>query len=98
MNDVRDDPSPPDQGFAAFHAKLPDAPDLWPWLELAEGAKPPVLYLGIGSGRLAVPLSAAGIEMVGVDSHPGMLDRLRGQLPPPELIQSRIEDPARGRR
>lgn len=51
-----------------------------------------MLYLGIGGGRLAAPLSTAGIELVGVDSHPGMLDRLRERLPRTELIQSRIED------
>jgi len=89
---VRDDPSRPDPGFAELYAQLPDATDLWPWLELAQGATPPVLYLGIGSGRIGVPLSAAGIELVGVDSHPGMLDRLRERLPRTELIQSRIED------
>jgi hypothetical protein len=92
MASVRDDPSKPDAGFAELYAQLPDATDLWPWLELAQGATPPVLYLGIGSGRLAAPLSAAGIELVGVDSHPGMLERLRERLPGTELIQSRIED------
>ena len=98
MASVRDDPSNPDAGFAELYAQLPDATDLWPWLELARGATPPVLYLGIGSGRIAVPLSAAGIELVGVDSHPGMLQRLRGRLLRTELIQSRIEDLALGRR
>jgi Methyltransferase domain len=98
MASVRDDPSNPDAGFAELYAQLPDATDLWPWLELARGATPPVLYLGIGSGRIAVPLSAAGIELVGVDSHPGMLERLRLRLPQTELIQSRIEDLALGRR
>ena len=98
MASVRDDPSTPDTGFAELYAQLPDATDLWPWLELAQGATPPVLYLGIGSGRLAVPLSAAGIEMVGVDSHPGMLDRIRERLPQTELIRSRIEDLELGRR
>ncbi|TMC63370.1 MAG: class I SAM-dependent methyltransferase [Chloroflexota bacterium] len=92
MTVVRDDPSRPDPGFAELYAQLPDATDLWPWLELAQGATPPVLYLGIGSGRIGVPLNAAGIELVGVDSHPGMLDRLRERLPRTELIQSRIED------
>jgi hypothetical protein len=98
MASVQDDPSNPDAGFAELYAQLPDATDLWPWLELAQGATPPVLYLGIGSGRIAVPLSAAGIELVGVDSHPAMLDRLRGRLPRTELIQSRIEDLALARR
>jgi hypothetical protein len=98
MASVRDDPSNPDAGFAELYAQLPDTNDLWPWLDLARGATPPVLYLGIGSGRLAVPLSAAGIVVVGIDSHPGMLDRLRERLPGTELIQSRIEDLELGRR
>jgi hypothetical protein len=98
MTIVRDDPSSPDEGFAELYAQLPDASDLWPWLELAQEAAPPVLYLGIGTGRLAVPLQAAGIEMVGVDSHPGMLARLRQRLPATELIQSRIEDLDLGRK
>ncbi|MDQ6712809.1 MAG: class I SAM-dependent methyltransferase [Candidatus Dormibacteraeota bacterium] len=98
MSVVRDDPSNPDEGFAELYAQLPDATDLSPWLELAQAAAPPVLYLGIGAGRLAVPLHAAGIELVGVDSHPGMLSRLRRRLPDTELIQSRIEDLDLGRR
>ncbi len=97
MTIVRDDPSMPDEGFAELYAQLPDATDLSPWLELAQAAAPPVLYLGIGTGRLAVPLHAAGIELVGVDSHPGMLARLRRRLPDTELIQSRIEDLNLGR-
>jgi Methyltransferase domain len=97
MTTVRDDPSNPDEGFAQLYAQLPDATDLWPWLELAQGATPPVLYLGIGTGRLAVPLHTAGIELVGVDSHPGMLERLRRRLPDAELTQSRIEDLNLGR-
>jgi methyltransferase family protein len=97
MTIVRDDPAAPDEGFAELYAQLPDATDLWPWLELAQASVPPVLYLGIGTGRLAVPLHAAGIELVGVDSHPGMLERLRRRLPNTELIQSRIEDLSLGR-
>jgi hypothetical protein len=97
MSFVRDDPSSPDEGFAQLYTQLPDATDLWPWLELAQEAAPPVLYLGIGTGRLAVPLRTAGIELVGVDSHPGMLARLRQRLPGAELIQSRIEDLNLGR-
>jgi len=98
MASVRDDPWQPDAGFAELYAQLPDETDLWPWLELAPSATPPVLYLGVGTGRIAVPLSAAGIELVGVDSHPGMLKRLRERLPRTELIQSRIEDLKLGRR
>jgi SAM-dependent methyltransferase len=98
MNVVRDDPANPDPGFAELYASLPDATDLWPWLELAQAARPPILYLGIGTGRLAVPMHTAGIELVGVDSHPGMLERLRERLPDAQLIRSRIEDLELGRR
>lgn len=89
---VRDDPQDPDEGFAELFAGLPDATDLWPWLELAQAAAPPVLYLGIGTGRLAVPMHAAGIDVLGVDSHPTMLGHLRRRLPEAELVTSRIED------
>lgn len=63
-----------------------------PWLGWAKAAKSPILYLGIGTGRIAVPLHRAGITLVGVDAHPGMLGRLQARLPDIELIQSRIED------
>ncbi len=92
MRVVRDDPARPDPGFADLYARLADATDLWPWLDWAKQAAPPVLYLGVGAGRLAVPLHAAGIQMVGVDSHPGMLAHLRRRLPDAELIRSRIEE------
>jgi SAM-dependent methyltransferase len=35
-----------------------------------------VLELGVGTGRLAVPMAAAGLLVVGVDSSAAMLDRL----------------------
>jgi SAM-dependent methyltransferase len=34
----------------------------------------PVLELGVGTGRIAVPTALAGVELVGVDSSPGMLE------------------------
>jgi SAM-dependent methyltransferase len=33
-----------------------------------------VVELGVGTGRIAVPIAAAGIRVIGVDSSPGMLD------------------------
>ena len=89
---VRDDPERPDEGFAELYAQLPDVSDPKPWLGWARQANPPVLYLGIGTGRIAVPLAAAGIQLVGVDAHPGMLRRLAERLPRVQLIRARIED------
>jgi SAM-dependent methyltransferase len=39
----------------------------------------PVLELGVGTGRIAVPIAAAGIQIVGVDSSEGMLTVAREQ-------------------
>ncbi len=39
----------------------------------------PVLELGIGSGRLAIPLAERGIEVHGIDASAAMLDRLRAK-------------------
>lgn len=95
---VRDDPGDPDPGFAELYASFPDATRLEPWLGWCRAAAGPVLYLGIGAGRLAVPLAAAGVELVGVDAHPGMLERLRARLPGAELVLARIEELELGHR
>ena len=36
----------------------------------------PVLELGVGTGRLAVPLAERGLEVHGIDASPAMLERL----------------------
>jgi SAM-dependent methyltransferase len=43
--------------------------------ELAAGRR--VLELGIGTGRLALPLRAVGVDVHGVDASPAMVERLR---------------------
>jgi hypothetical protein len=89
---VRDDPLRPDPGFANLYAALPEADDLWPWLDWCLDAELPVLYLGIGVGRLAAPLSRAGIEFVGVDAHPGMLVHARRRILGLESHEALIAD------
>jgi SAM-dependent methyltransferase len=39
----------------------------------------PVLELGVGSGRLALPLVARGLEVHGIDASPAMAERLRAK-------------------
>lgn len=47
---------------------------------LAELAGPgPALELGIGAGRIALPLAAQGIQVDGIDISPDMLDQLRSK-------------------
>jgi SAM-dependent methyltransferase len=45
--------------------------------ELAGGG--PALELGIGTGRIALPLAANGIEVHGIDSSPAMVERMRAK-------------------
>jgi len=47
--------------------------------EEAEASGGAVLEIGVGTGRLALCLAAAGIEVVGIDSSPAMLRRLAGR-------------------
>ena len=47
--------------------------------QLASQAGGPVLELGTGSGRLAVPLALAGHEVVGLDDDPTMLSRAQAR-------------------
>src|SRR3990172_7672 len=46
---------------------------------LARAVEGPVLELGVGSGRVAIPLAQAGLEVVGIDVSPSMLH----PAPPP---------------
>jgi SAM-dependent methyltransferase len=56
---------------------LDDPGDLDLYLAMAERADGPILELGVGSGRLAVPLAGAGWPVTGVDRDPAMLARAR---------------------
>jgi SAM-dependent methyltransferase len=47
------------------------------YVEEARRAAPPVVELGVGTGRIAVPVAADGIRVIGVDSSQGMLDVCR---------------------
>jgi SAM-dependent methyltransferase len=39
----------------------------------------PVLELGVGTGRVAIPLSERGLEVHGIDASPAMVERLRAK-------------------
>ena len=52
-----------------------DPGDLHLYSALAATTDQPILELGIGTGRLAVPLAAAGHAVTGVDNDRAMLDR-----------------------
>jgi SAM-dependent methyltransferase len=47
------------------------------YVDLAVRSAGPVLEVGVGSGRVAVPTALAGISVVGIDSSPAMLELAR---------------------
>jgi SAM-dependent methyltransferase len=55
-----------------------------------------VLELGIGTGRLAVPLAARGVRVTGVDASAAMAEKLRAK-PGGEHVEVRLADFGRDR-
>ncbi|HSJ94607.1 MAG TPA: class I SAM-dependent methyltransferase [Gaiellaceae bacterium] len=47
------------------------------YVDEALAAGGPVVELGVGTGRIAVPVALAGVRVIGVDSSPGMLEVCR---------------------
>jgi SAM-dependent methyltransferase len=66
------------------------------YVELALQAGGPVLEVGVGSGRVAVPTALAGVPVVGVDSSAVMLDLARERAAPHDvplqLVQADMRD------
>jgi len=50
------------------------------WRQLALNARGPVLELGCGTGRIALPLGRAGAQVVGIDRSEAMLARARERV------------------
>jgi SAM-dependent methyltransferase len=75
-----DDPAFMGDRWAAAYADLTFGPDQGPAVEflatLADGAAR-VLELGIGGGRVALPLARRGIAVEGIEASQAVLDRLR---------------------
>jgi hypothetical protein len=76
---------------------------LWPEMVGPEVVQPAVAFLaelagdggalefGVGTGRLALPLSRGGVRVHGIDLSPAMVRRLRAQ-PGAEMVQTTIGD------
>ena len=65
--------------YDRIYRSFPTADAVTRIAELANHRDGPVLDLGIGTGRLAIPLRAAGINVHGLDASPAMITRLRAQ-------------------
>lgn len=53
--------------------------DLYAKATASDGRAGPVLELGVGTGRVALPLAARGLEVHGIDSSPEMIAALRAK-------------------
>lgn len=90
--------------FVGFYDRLfPDGPDVEQTAALLAELRPAgadALELGVGTGRVALPLAARSGAVVGVDSSPEMLDVLRSRAEPGivEAVHGDIRDFADGRR
>jgi ubiquinone/menaquinone biosynthesis C-methylase UbiE len=60
------------------------------WRHVALNAGGPVLELGCGTGRIALPLGRAGVSLVGIDRSAAMLDRARLRV-----VRTRLGRPVR---
>ncbi len=58
---------------------------------LARAAEDPILELGVGTGRVAVPLARAGHRVVGIDLSLSMLERARANVAAAGLKRGRVE-------
>ena len=65
--------------YDALYGKLDPTDAVETLVQLAEGRRGPVLELAIGTGRIAVPLAARGVEVHGVDVSEAMVARLRSK-------------------
>ena len=67
-------------------------PDVGFWVESAREAGGPVLEVGCGTGRVLIPTARAGIEIVGLDLSPHMLDVCRSRLAEePLAVRSKVQ-------
>ena len=65
-------------------------PDVAFFVVMATQSGGPVLEVGCGTGRVLIPTARAGIEIVGIDLSPSMLDVCRQRL-----VQEPVEVQAR---
>jgi SAM-dependent methyltransferase len=64
--------------YDAMMANLPDPADSVDRLAELAGSGP-ALELGIGTGRVALPLAARGVQVHGIDASEAMVERLRAK-------------------
>lgn len=64
------------------------------YVGLARASRGPVLEVGCGTGRVLLPTLRAGVDIDGLDLHPGMIEVLRRKAAPaaPRLVVADMRD------
>ncbi len=60
--------------YDVYYSNLPEIETSF-YVDLAVDSGGPVLEIGVGTGRIAVPTAAAGVDVTGIDLNQAMLDR-----------------------
>lgn len=69
-----------------------ERPDISFYVDEAKETGSPVLEVGCGTGRVLIPTARAGIEIVGLDLSPSMLNVCRERLQEePEEVRARVQ-------
>ena len=76
--------------YDAFYS-LADPAEVDFYVKLASQSGGPVLEIGVGTGRIAIPTAAAAIDVVGVDFHEPMLAKARDKLAAAGPLPGNIE-------
>jgi SAM-dependent methyltransferase len=87
MTDIQDGYEPSTYGDRIAHVyderypKVPSGGDVSATVAFLSSfaGSGPVLELGIGTGRVALPLAAAGVEVHGIDASAAMVERMRAK-------------------
>ena len=65
--------------YDVYYSNVPEVETSF-YVDLAKESGGPVLEIGVGTGRLAIPTASAGVNVVGLDLNQAMLDRADAKL------------------
>ena len=93
MVSFKDDPAAYGQAWAADYDTLEPRSDTDATVAFVlSRTRGRVIEAGAGTGRVALPLAEAGIEVVAVDASPAMLDQLRSKITAPIPVTTVVAD------
>lgn len=65
--------------YDVYYSNVPEVETSF-YVDLAKESGGPVLEIGVGTGRVAIPAVSAGVDVVGLDLNQAMLDRADAKL------------------